>query len=310
MEKLSPIVIIAPCYNEEQGIKLFLESLENVCGSQPYRFEVVIVDDGSTDTTSEILQTFAFNAPNISLTVLKLHFNSGHQEAIFQGLMYAKTTTAVKFVILDSDGQDDVSLIPQMIGFNDCDVVHIKRKKRSESFFFRFCYGIYKAIFKILTRKNIHFGNFCLVSRTVVIHATHKGFVHFPAFLSQIVERKRYLTADRQKREAGKSKMKFFDLLNHAIKSFIQYSERLLTVCLWIFVVLAIALVLFAGYVLYEKLFTDKAILGWASTIILGLFNGSLITLSTFVIGTQLLKNAHGQNIKFNAEVVRKGTEK
>ena len=65
-------------------------------------------------------------------------------------------------------------------------------------------------------------------------------------------------------------------------------------------------LVAFAGYILYQKLFTDNAILGWASTIILGLFNGALIALSTFVIGTQLLKNAYSQNITFNASIVKK----
>ncbi|MFT5824159.1 MAG: glycosyltransferase involved in cell wall biosynthesis [Crocinitomix sp.] len=301
-----PILIIAPCYNEEVGIKSFLNSLEPVCEGSRSNFEVVIVDDGSTDGTAKILEKFEFEGANISLTILRLDFNAGHQEAIFQGLIYAKSTEADKCVILDSDGQDDVALIPKMIAFDDCDVVHILRKKRKESLLFRFSYKIYKIIFKIITGKSIHFGNFCMINRSVVNRAAGTGFVHFPAFLSTFVQRKKYLTADRKQREAGKSKMKFTDLLNHAIKSFIQYSEKLLMVCLWLFIGLAIALVLFAAYVLYEKLFTDKAILGWASTIILGLFNGALIALSTFVIGTQLLKNSHGQNIKFNATIIKK----
>lgn len=304
------ILILAPCYNEADGITDFLNSLEPICQVLSFNFEVVIVDDGSTDNTAELLAQFEFKNTNIALTVLRLDFNAGHQEAILQGLMYAKTTGAEKFVILDSDGQDDVTLIPKMIELEGCDVVHILRKKRKESLLFRFSYKVYKIIFRIITRKSIHFGNFCLINRSVVNRASSVGFVHFPAFLSTFVERKKYLTADRKEREFGKSKMKFGDLLNHAIKSFIQYSEKLLMVCLWLFIGLAIALVLFAGYVLYEKLFTDKAILGWASTIILGLFNGALIALSTFVIGTQLLKNAHGQNIRFTAKVNRKNNER
>jgi glycosyltransferase involved in cell wall biosynthesis len=306
LNKIESILILAPCYNEGDGIRQFLQSLEAVCSTIPNTVEVVIVDDGSDDQTPDVLQAFSFNAENMSFTVLKLDFNSGHQEAIFQGLLYAEQTDAEKLVVLDSDGQDNVNLIPEMIAFENTDVVHIVRKKRQESFLFKFCYKIYKLIFRIITQKSIHFGNFCMINRKILKQAVNQGFVHFPAFLSKFEQRKQYLHADRQKREAGKSKMRFFDLLDHAIKSFIQYSEKLLTLCLWIFIVLALALVVFAGYVLYEKLFTDKAILGWASTIILGLFNGSLITLSTFVIGTQLLKNAHSRNLKFTAHVVRR----
>ena len=99
--------------------------------------------------------------------------------------------------------------------------------------------------------------------------------------------------------------MSFITLLNHAVKSFIQYSEKLLMICLWVFILLSVAFAVSAGYVLYQKLFTDNAILGWASNITLGLFNGTLISLSAFVIGTQLLKNSQKTSRILNAQIIR-----
>lgn len=300
------IIILAPCYNEELNIVAFLSAIDNVCSSLNTLVEMVIVNDGSTDKTTKLLTHFSFTSKNVSLTVLNLNFNIGHQQAILQGLIYAETTNSNKFIILDSDGQDDVSLIPkmiQMITINHFDVVHMVRKKRKESLLFKFGYTFYKIVFRLITGESIHFGNFCIINRTIVHRATTSGFIHFPAFMSKFASRRGFLNADRHKREHGTSKMKVTDLLNHAIKSFIEYSEHLLMVCLRIFIFLAIGLFVFAGYILYQKIFTNNAILGWASTISLGLFNGALITLSAFVIGTQLLKNAYGTNISFNASV-------
>lgn len=305
MKHRDTVVILAPCYNEEQNIVNFLDSIAINCQASPCNFEVVIVDDGSTDTSLQLLKSYAFNTTHITLTVLQLDFNVGHQQAILQGLLYTKTTTANKIVILDSDGQDDVSLITKMIEMEACDVVHVVRKKREESYFFKFGYAVYKIIFKLITKQSLHFGNFCVINRKILNHITAVGFVHFPSFLSKFASRRKFIAADRKKRESGHSKMSLSDLLNHAIKSLIQYAEELLIVCLWIFIILVIALACFAGFIIYEKLFTNDAVLGWASTIVLGLFNAALIALSAFVIGTQLLKNAYSQNIKFNALVIK-----
>ena len=305
MMRTEPIVILAPCYNEELNIIDFLDSLEETCSMQEAEFEVVIVNDGSIDGTSELLETFSFTAKNIVLTVLELDFNVGHQQAIFQGLIYAKTTSSNQFIVLDSDGQDDPRLIESMIELKDCDVVHIVRKKRKESLLFKLGYAVYKVIFKIITGQSIHFGNFCLINRTMLNRVTTSGFVHFPAFLSKFASRRAYIEANRDKRGHGKSKMNIADLLNHAIKSFIEYAERLLLVCLWIFIFLVIGLTIFAGFIVYEKLCTNNAILGWASTITLGLFNGALIALSAFVIGTQLLKNSYSRSPEFNATITK-----
>ncbi|PSG90607.1 glycosyltransferase [Aurantibacter aestuarii] len=305
MNRPSPIVILAPCFNEQENIINFLNSLKEVCHVLNGLFEIVIVNDGSTDKTSSLLRSFSLKSEKIKLTIIELDFNIGHQQAIFQGLTYAKSTKANQFIVLDSDGQDDVNLIPKMIKLKNYDIIHVVRKKRKESYFFRFSYAIYKIIFKIITGQSIAFGNYCLINRTVLNRATNVGFVHFPAFLSKFPLSKYYIEVDRHKRSHGKSKMSMADLLNHAIKSFIEYAEQLLVVCLWIFITLLLILVIFAIFILYEKLFTNNAISGWASTVIIGLFNGVLITLSSFVIGTQLLKNSYNQNLKNKISIVK-----
>lgn len=283
-------IIITPCFNESQVIIEFLDSLERTLNKvSTHFFEVVIVNDGSYDNTLNVLKKYQFNNDEIKLTVLDLTFNLGHQGAILQGLLYASELKSDQFIIMDSDGQDDPSVIPTMLRQSE-DILFVKRGKRQESYLFIFFYKIYKIIFRLLIGNVIDFGNYCMINKKVVVNTLFKGFIHFPSFLSKQKFNKRLIIADRHKRLGGKSKMSFSELLQHALNSFIEYAEELLVICMKFFIVLSVILVVFACYVLYEKIFTDKAILGWASTIILGLFNGVIILMGTFVSGTLLLR--------------------
>lgn len=80
--------MIAPCFNEEQSITIFLKKLEQTLAALPHTFVVIVVDDGSVDSSLKLLSDFRFSAPNLRLQVLKLKFNVGHQMAIYQGLLY------------------------------------------------------------------------------------------------------------------------------------------------------------------------------------------------------------------------------
>jgi polyisoprenyl-phosphate glycosyltransferase len=137
------VSIIAPCYNEAGGLDEFLAQLRTVTDALPaFDFEFILVDDGSTDDTEELLARRAGMDPRVKAVFLARNY--GHQRAITAGLDLCSGDYAI---ILDADLQDPPELIPEILdkleeGF---DVVHTVRADRSvDSFgkraFAKICY--------------------------------------------------------------------------------------------------------------------------------------------------------------------------
>ncbi len=251
------VVIVAPCYNENITCIKFLEQLESYISLLPYNFVVVIANDCSSDNTIELLSDFRFKSQNITLRILELDFNVGHQKAIYQGLLYAKTIEADKFIVLDSDGEDDPKAIKELLEIKESanvDIVHVARLKRKEALSFRLFYMMYKLLFSFLTGKNLNFGNYCLFNRKTLNIILHHSFIHFAAFLSKQRLKSKTIFYDRQKRLDGQSKMKFSNLIHHAFKSFVEYAEDSLLIFLKLSVVLFILFSLTIFYILYVKI--------------------------------------------------------
>ena len=286
---IEQIVIITPCYNENTIVIRFLQSIEKVVSKLKFTFNVLVVDDRSSDNTLLLLRNFKFESPNITLTILPLKFNVGHQKAIFQGLLFSQNLNSNKFIIMDSDGEDDPRAISELVNFNDFDIINVVRGRRKESIFFQLSYYTYRLIFKIITGKVLNFGNYCMINKNIVELSCHTSYIHFAAHLSKQKVKTNYIIYNRLKRIDGKSKMNLTSLVHHAFKSFIEYAEDLLMIFLKIFAFIMFSLLLIILFVLYTKFFTNNAILGWASTMILGMLNIAIVSLGFFVIGILLL---------------------
>jgi glycosyltransferase involved in cell wall biosynthesis len=182
-----------------------------------------MVNDGSTDGTLSLLTAFNFKTPNLTLHIIDLHDNMGHQAAIYRGMLYAQTLPCSHFIVMDSDGEDSPAAIPRLLQHLDADAVHVIRSKRKESLLFRACYYSYKALFRAVTGQRMNFGNFCLINRRILELAIHSRFSHFAAFLSKQKCTVRYIVAEKEERIGGRSKMGFRKLFHHAIRSFAEY---------------------------------------------------------------------------------------
>jgi polyisoprenyl-phosphate glycosyltransferase len=283
------VVIITPCFNENRTVIAFLRSLEEILGSLPYSFEVVVVDDSSSDNTLAMLGEFRFNYDNCQLTILGLAFNVGHQSAIYQGLLYAKDLDSNKFIVMDSDGEDDPRAIQELVSMKDYNIVNVARGRRKESLSFQASYYIYRYIFKFIAGKVLNFGNYCMIDKRVLLTCCSTSFIHFAAHLSKQKVKSTNIVYNRLKRIDGKSKMNLTSLIHHAFKSFVEYAEQLLMVFLRLFLFIILAFVVLAGVVIYKKYFAHVAILGWASTITLSLFNTAIVCLGFFIMGILLL---------------------
>jgi glycosyltransferase involved in cell wall biosynthesis len=294
--KKEVVVIITPCFNENITVIAFLKSVEQVVTRLPFHFEIVVVDDSSSDNTLLLLSEFQFKSSNVQLTVLPLSYNVGHQGAIYQGLLYARNIHTDKIIIMDSDGEDDPEAIADLVKFNDYDIVNVARGRRKESLSFQISYYVYRFIFKIITGKVLNFGNYCMIKKRVLETSCHTSFIHLAAHLSKQKVKSTSIVYNRLKRIDGKSKMNLTSLIHHAFKSFIEYAEQLLMVFLKIFALIIISFVVVSGIVIYKKFFTHEAILGWASTMMMGLFNIALVCLGFFVIGILLLNMISRKN--------------
>ncbi len=301
-----PIAIITPCFNENHTVIRFLEQLEETLSDLPYQFTVVVVDDCSTDDTLALLSSFNFGSSNLSLDILLLEFNLGHQGAIYQGLLYGQMLAAERFVVMDSDGEDNPHAIVDLVLNDTADIVHVVRGKRSEGAFFQAAYFFYQVMFRMVTRQHMNFGNYCMINRKVLGATLHTSFIHFAAYLSKLKVVHAYVAYDRQKRLGGRSKMRIDSLVAHAFKSLTEYAESLLLVFLKVFIVLASAFLGLILYTLYQKIFTDDAIIGWASTISVGLFHTALIAIGFYVMGVLLLNIAHHQNQSYKKPIFQR----
>jgi glycosyltransferase involved in cell wall biosynthesis len=292
-----------PCYNENVTVIKFLQNLEQVLAERQEDFEVIVVDDCSMDNTLELLKDFSFTAPNVQLKLLELKFNVGHQAAIYQGLLYAKTRPGNTFIVMDADGEDSPKVIPLLLSYAGTDIVHVVRGKRQEGLMFRVFYQIYKMIFRLVTGKEMNFGNYCLISRKILESAVFQSFTHFAAFLSKQKGTKASLVAEREKRLDGSSKMSFKNLLSHAFKSFVEYGEDLLLVFLKSFILIMILFVLAISNVIYQKFVANTAILGWTSVVAIGLLNMAILSIGFFVLGILLLNITHQRNNQNKAPI-------
>lgn len=286
------IALVAPCYNEGEVAVRFLVEVENVLANTKERWTLIMVDDASNDNTLELLRTYAPRASNVTVQAISLAYNMGHQEAIYQGLLRASTTTATHFVVMDSDGEDDPEALTVLATHTNTSIVLVARGKRSESLLFRAGYMGYRLLFRIITGRTISFGNYSMVDRRVLASVLDRSFVHYAAFLSRQRASTSIITYDRRKRIDGRSKMSFRSLSIHAFRSLIEYSEEVLVLFLRSFIFLALVFLVSFITILSIKLFTENAIPGWASTVSISLFNSMLLCLGFFATGLLLVNSA------------------
>jgi len=278
--------VIVPIFNEEQTLEELHQRLTKTAELLDQPYEVIFVDDGSRDRSFPLLKTFHEQDPRFK--IIRFSRNFGHQVAISAGLDLA---TGDAVILMDGDLQDPPELIPQMIarwkeGFEVVYTVKMSRKENAlKRIAFRAFYRILDALSSVKIPMNA--GNFSLMDRRVV------------TVFRAMPERNRYISGmrawagfsqtalayHRDPRFAGKPGMSFTRLVHLALDGIFSFSDVPLRLAIYLGLIVAFSS--FAGglYVLYSKLFTDKAILGWASTILSILFVGGMILLTLGVIG-------------------------
>jgi glycosyltransferase involved in cell wall biosynthesis len=235
---------------------------------------VLFVDDGSASIPGPQSLTWRPQALE-SICVLSLRRNLGHQRAIAVGLSYvSEHRKADVVVIMDSDGEDRPEDIPQLLESMSKAgrpvAVFAERGKRLEGFTFRSLYQCYRVVHYFLVGHDIRFGNFSVLpwSHVESLTAYSELWNHYAAaFLKTRLPYVRR-QIDRGKRIAGKSRMKFVDLVIHGLSAWFANQELVATRLLVLTILFSLVLLIPMGTVAGLRLFTDKAVPGWATSTI------------------------------------------
>jgi glycosyltransferase involved in cell wall biosynthesis len=264
------VAIVTPVFNDWESADQLLARLDGLTLPGVSRLRVVVVNDGST-----ISPSVAFASRTLSkidrLVLLDLAVNLGHQRAIALGIaVVAQDDEDDLLVIMDSDGEDDPNDVPRLISaYRDHPghVVVAKRSERSEGVRFRLGYHLYRMMFRLLVGRRIRFGNFCAINRDTAVRLARSSHAwnHLAASLLRSGLPIFAVETRRGRRYAGQPTTNFVSLITHGLSALAVFSDYVIA-RLFLFAALMGAFAFAGGLiVLTIRLFTDRAVPGWAT---------------------------------------------
>lgn len=281
------VSLIVPVFNEEQAISLFYQAVRRELKLDPYEVEIVFINDGSTDQTAE--QAKALAQADDQVLLINFSRNFGKEPALFAGLEYA---TGDAVIPMDVDLQDPISVIPRLIAEwqKGADVVLAKRRDRaSDSYLKRHSAAMFYHLLNRIsyTRIEENVGDFRLMDRKVVnvIRALPehqlfmKGVLSWAGFTTVVVE------YERARRVAGSSKFNGWRLWNLALEGITSFSTVPLRLWTYVGGGISIFAVLYAVYMVMDKIFFGNSVPGYPSLMTAILFLGGVQLIGIGILG-------------------------
>ncbi|UVM20865.1 glycosyltransferase family 2 protein [Pseudomonas wadenswilerensis] len=281
------VSLIVPVFNEEQAVRGFYQAVRQEPSLQAHLIEIVFINDGSSDRTAEIARSIALTDSDVVL--INFSRNFGKEPALFAGLEYASGDAVVP---MDVDQQDPVAVVAQLIDEwqNGADVVLAKRrdrssdgylKRRSASLFYRLLNRI------AYTHIEENVGDFRLMDRKVVDviktlpeqQLFMKGVLSWAGFNVAIVE------YDRAARAVGRSKFNAWRLWNLALDGITSFSTLPLRLWSYLGACISLLALLYAGYLVVDKILFGNDVPGYPSLMTAILFLGGVQLIGIGILG-------------------------
>lgn len=286
--------LVIPIYNEEALIAPLLQRTVVIMAAITEDFEIICVDDGSSDRSLERMLDFRRREQRLKIITLSRNF--GHQAAYTAGLEHARGDYVV---MMDGDLQDPPELIPKMVEaaqIRHLDIIHARRTGRSETLLKSVLQHIFHHVFNRLSgMENIrNIGNFSLMNRQALnaLLSFKEKTRYLPGLRFFIGFRQGFVDYERDDRHAGRAKMSLPALYKLALDALFSFSEIPIRLCLLIG--LTGVIICFAAfiYVLVSK-FTGIAPFGWSSTTLSIYFMGFIQLIFLGILGEYLFRTYH-----------------
>ncbi len=271
------ISVVIPLLNESNLVSQLIEEVYENLQSTGQDFEIVCVDDGSTDTTLQKL--LDFRSKNDQLKVISFSRNFGLQAAITAGLDYAKGDYVI---MMDGDFQDPPELIPVLynkITETNADIVTAVRDQRNEKLSRRILTSIFHRIFSQSSegQQVVNAGNFSVLNKKA-----HQAILRFseknryiPGIRNFVGFKHEFIEFDRPDRLKGEAKMSFGKLFALASDAIYSFSKWPIKACLYFGL---LGIFIFLGAIVYTLV--SKAMgfapIGWSSMFLAVSFFGSV----------------------------------
>lgn len=286
--------LIVPCYNEEEALPYFYEEVKKVVKNiHSFDYEIIFINDGSTDRTLDIIKEYSINDDKI--IYLSFSRNFGKEAAMYAGFCNAKGNY---IAVMDADMQDPPNLIPKMLEIlltKEYDSVATRRMDRKGEPIIRswFARKFYKIINKISDSDIVDGARDFRMMRKEMVEAiiSMEEYNRFSkGIFGWIGFRTYWLPYENVERIAGKTKWNFWTLFKYAIEGIINFSQAPLSIASWFGMIMTVISFFMLLLVILRRVIFGDPVAGWASIICVMVFIGGIQMFCLGIIGQYLSK--------------------
>lgn len=284
------ISLIIPSFNEEENIKNTVSTLNEVLKGQDFDYEMIFVNDGSSDATYEKIVEASVEDSRVKGVSFSRNF--GKEAAIFAGL---EVSAGDACVVLDCDLQHPPKLIPDMVNLwkQGFEVVEgVKSSRGKESLFHKLCAGSFYRLMSKLIKIDMHStSDYKLLDKKVVSALLNlkERNTFFRALTFWVGFNSTKIEYDVEERQFGTTKWSYRSLMKYAINNVTSFSTLPLQIISYLGVI-SVVLGIFLGIQTLVKFFMHTAAEGFPTVILLELLIGGFIMLSLGIIGHYLAR--------------------
>jgi polyisoprenyl-phosphate glycosyltransferase len=284
--------IIVPCFNEEEVINESYRRIKSAITHLQLSCEIIFVNDGSTDSTEQLLTEISMGDENVK--IISFSRNFGHQKAVTAGLNHCGSDLAV---IIDADLQDPPELIPEMIETmvaTNAQVVYCVRKSRKGEGFFKkqsakFFYRILNFLSEV--KLPVDTGDFRLLDKSIIreFNKLNEKGKYIRGLVAWVGFKQVPFYYERDSRFAGETKYPFSKMLKLATTSMLYFSTKPLKMATGLgFISVVFSLGLAVWSILGKFFGYTHADSGWTSLFVLIIFFGGVQLLTIGIVGAYI----------------------
>ncbi|OTG64428.1 glycosyltransferase [Acinetobacter sp. ANC 3903] len=266
MSNFNPFLCcVVPAHNEAENLKNFIPALSKMLKQENIRFEIIVIDDGSKDSTIEVLQGMQKDYP---LRVLEFSRNFGKEAALYAGLDHVDADLAL---LIDADFQHPINVIPTMLSLwkEGYEMVYGIRNRETESWLKKLFTHIYYKILNASSTLNIpeNAGDFRLLDAKVVhaIRDLPERNLYMKGLYAWVGFKSIGILFTEKERQCGRSSFNFKSLLNLAISGLTAFSDLPLRICIYLGILLGIFSFSYGCWITVQTLFEGAKVPGWAT---------------------------------------------
>lgn len=285
--------LIVPCYNEEDNILLFYKEAKEIFFD--INFEIIFINDGSSDNTEEKLKQVVESELEIPVTAINFSRNYGKESAMFAGL---QSSVGIYTAIVDADLQQPLSLVKEMITFlnnnQEYDVVAAYQENRHEGKMLGILKRQFYKIINYIGEVDFYQGasDFRLFKENVkdALLALPESNRFSKGIFSWIGFRTFYIPYEARARNAGTTSWSAKKLFSYAVNGIISFSTIPLRITTIVGVFVSMAAFFYMVFVVMQKIFFGIDIPGYATLLVLILFLGGTQNIFLGILGEYIAK--------------------